>query len=127
MKSKGIKRRSKRSYQDLTDPECLGKNAHKFCCNLPNYIKFVDIGWNFVIYPTHFDARYCKGDCNLQHIRNEERTKVLSHASNLNEDQRKSCCAATEMRGFSILYYERGFGVNSAILENMIVTACKCL
>ena len=92
------------------------------------YIDFKSVGWDWIIYPPQYNAKYCSGDCAHISVRNTLRGKLVGWAAdNLTREASKSCCAAEKMSAISVLYYDDLSNIVFTNVEGMSIKACHCV
>lgn len=95
------------------------KNA---CCLENFYVNFTHIGWDkWILYPTGYNANYCRGQCDLSHARYYHST-LLSKYSNLIS----LCCSPKQMAPLKLLYIDEESKVHQKSIPDMIVESCDC-
>ena len=118
------KRRSKRS---LTPAECIGPSRHLHCCSYELFIPFSLLSWDFIVYPSGVDARFCSGKCDYAHLRNNLRGKMIGYATGLTDTQTSSCCVPTKQESIKVLYRDASDGhIKFNTIEAFKIVDCGC-
>lgn len=98
------------------------KSNKDACCLETFYVNFTDIGWDkWIIYPTGYNANYCRGQCDLSHSRYYHST-LLSKFSNVIG----LCCSPKQMAPLRLLYIDEENKVHQKTMPDMIVESCDC-
>ena len=102
------------------------------CCLKPLTIDFhADLGFDFIIQPTQFEANYCEGVCFGQpNIEPALMTpRVFEFISRLGSSNPASsiepCCAGNEYHSLEVLMKVNGILMIES-LQQVIVTSCRC-
>ena len=90
-------------------------------------INFKQLGWNWIVHPASYNAKYCTGGCNHAHTQDTKRGKLIAQAADfLTDDQTKSCCAPKELLPINLVYSNRFGNVYVQQFEDMVVSGCRC-
>nr|QYF06712.1 activin [Holothuria scabra] len=118
--------RVKRSSSDCT---IVGDSN---CCRESLYIQFSDIGWDWILMPTGFQANFCRGVCHLStHLQShhsgfaaiyEQRNRAMRNRGIAFE----TCCSPTMMSDLSILFVDDNDQFNRVDIPEMTIESCGC-
>ena len=123
-----ILRRGKRSSDSGPRPECYGNKAHLHCCVFDLEINFKQVGWDFVVHPKSFNAKYCTGSCNYAHTRDTMRSRLVAQAADsLTGEQSGSCCAPKTLTPLNIIYHDKNSNVVISEIDEMVISDCRCV
>lgn len=100
------------------------------CCRKSLKVNFKDFGWNFVYYPSEYDAFYCKGNCsNISYKSNatqHKHTGLVEAVFKKNKKEISFCCAPKKFSALNMIYMHKGSLIRRAV-PNMIVDECWCI
>lgn len=125
--------RRKRSGYD-----CVNPRVNKKCCRYHYYVKFADLGMDWILAPEGYDAYYCSGDCPFMYLSEQKSslyyTFVIARANYNNPmASPRPCCTPVSLSDLSIMYSSgkvdsQGQPTDIEIhqLEDMIVDECGC-
>ena len=99
------------------------------CCWRSLYINFTKIGWDWILMPKGFDARFCSGRCSNDRLSNYG--AVLRKFISKNPQRSISppmCCTPTKMSTLSMLYFDADDSeqIVKKDAPNMKVESCGC-
>ena len=106
--------------QMCTDEEHTGR-----CCLYPLMVDFLEMKWYWVIYPHHFEANYCSGNCSLEIIDDTLPYAYIGFKSATTIDGVR-CCTSTREGELQILYYTDSNKIIHTYLEDIVVKECGC-
>ena len=96
------------------------------CCRQMMYVNFSKIGWNWIIYPSGFNANFCEGPC-------ESRISPLNGYAYLQQEMERRqlssfslCCSPSKLSGLSMLFFAEDESIMKQDLPDMRVDACGC-
>lgn len=109
--------------------KCKGDNNKK-CCRHELMVMFKDLkGFEFIVYPKHFDAGYCKGRCPPRY--NPAHHHALLQSLLWKEDRKrvpKPCCAPSKLEQLMIVYFDENDSTQLKVSywKNIQVVECAC-
>nr|AHA51247.1 TGF_beta domain-containing protein [Bathyctena chuni] len=125
--------RKKRSGYDCANPR-----QQKKCCRYHYYVKFADLGMDWILAPEGYDAYYCSGDCPFMYLSEQKSslyyTFVIARANYNNPmASPRPCCTPASLSDMSIMYSSgkvdsQGQPTDIEIhnLDDMVVDECGC-
>lgn len=95
------------------------------------YVDFQELRWqNWIIAPDGYESSYCAGECNyaMYTPRNATNHAIVQTLVNLlNPDSAPApCCAPTNLKPISVLYYDDKKNVVLKKFQDMVVKSCGC-
>jgi len=93
------------------------------CCLWPLNIDFKEFGWDWILFPTNYEANFCSGDCSLGTVPDAPHTHLLQ--MNL-ASAAGPCCSAKDMSPITMLYLDQDQNVVMGTLPGMKVESCSC-
>lgn len=108
--------------------KCKGNN--KKCCRHELTVMFKDLeGFEFIVFPKHFDAGYCKGRCPPRY--NPAHHHALLQSLLWKEDRKrvpKPCCAPSKLNQLMIVYFDENDTTKLKVSywESIQVVECAC-
>nr|XP_034994059.1 growth/differentiation factor 2 [Zootoca vivipara] len=118
----GTRHSSSRSKRSVESNHCRRTSLH---------VNFKEIGWNWIIAPSDYEAFECKGGCFFPLTDNVTPTKhaiiqTLVHYKNPKKAA-KACCVPTKLEAISLLYNDdAGTPTLKYQYEGMKVAECGC-
>lgn len=102
------------------------------CCKESLFIRFQDIGWDWIIHPDGFQANFCRGACHLSaHLQSSNDGPLADVHHERNRELRKrgfefeTCCTPRSMAPLEVIHYANSNFVRSIIPE-MKIESCGC-
>ncbi|KAJ8358941.1 hypothetical protein SKAU_G00154660 [Synaphobranchus kaupii] len=103
------------------------------CCKKDFYIKFRDIEWHeWIIAPEGYHMNYCMGKC-PPHLAGSPGIASSFHATVLSQLKANgihtvvsSCCAPSQRRPLSMVYFNSQHSIVKTDVPDMIVESCGC-
>jgi inhibin beta len=100
------------------------------CCKKELYVDFRELGWDWIISPSGYNAHFCNGVCGLGATPDVYATRhstIISRIFNIKPEQRlEPCCSPKSMKALSLLYFDNNFDIVKADLDGMVVNECSC-
>ena len=91
-------------------------------------INFKQLGFDWIVSPASYNAKYCTGGCDYHHTRDTMRGKIVAHAADfLTDDQSKSCCAPKKLLPITLVFSNRYGNVYIKQFEDMVISGCRCV
>lgn len=120
--------RNKRQVTSVKSTKC--KVNQSICCLKPLNISFAeDLGLDFIVEPTNFEANYCEGMCpiyNSGDLMTPQLYQFLSRLQGSPVSNSEPCCAGNTFDNLQIVIANRkGFFIIEE-LKQMKVTSCRC-
>ncbi|XP_015913274.1 dorsalin-1 [Parasteatoda tepidariorum] len=100
------------------------------CCKKSLRISFKEIGWDWIVQPTDFEAFYCKGRCKDMTDDFASTHALLQSIVKISgKNISRPCCAPKKLRGLDILYYNDKNPPELVLStqKGMIVKDCACV
>nr|AEP16386.1 TGF-beta ligand [Mnemiopsis leidyi] len=125
--------RKKRSGYD-----CVNPRQQKKCCRYHYFVKFADLGMDWILAPDGYDAYYCSGDCPFMYLAEQKSslyyTFVIARANYNNPmASPRPCCTPASLSDLSIMFSSgkvdstgQPLDVEIHNLEDMVVDECGC-
>lgn len=127
------KARAKRQTSQTPEQYCVGNES--LCCLHPLNINFTrDLGINFISKPQVFRANFCDGFCpevSGTGLLTSQRFQLLRYLNSSPTRAIKPCCSGIEYKPLQVLVTlynptERRYETHLDVLEQVIVTKCRC-
>ncbi|XP_036383761.1 growth/differentiation factor 9-like [Megalops cyprinoides] len=98
------------------------------CCRRTMRVSFQDIGWSeWIMAPKEYDAYYCGGSCPPKHRAASAHTKVKMKMQQISRGATpQTCCVPAAYRPLTVMTFNSKGQLTLSVLENMIVSECKC-
>ncbi|XP_064648201.1 inhibin beta B chain-like [Lineus longissimus] len=101
------------------------------CCKQELYVDFKDLGWDWIITPSGYNAHYCNGVCGVGSTPDMYATRHSTIVSRIlkikpAEERLQPCCSPKSMKPLSLLYFDDKFDIVKADLDGMVVNQCSC-
>lgn len=124
-------RKKRQASPPERDQYCHGNETT--CCLHPLNINFVeDLNIHFIRFPLNFTTNYCDGYCPMMAgLGNPSRAQLLRFLRESPATTVEPCCSGIEYMPLQVLMYLynpeiRRFTLKIEILEQVIVTRCRC-
>ena len=98
------------------------------CCRQHFHLRFLDLGWDWVISPRGFDANFCRGSCTnfnspaLTHTSIMQTLRSNSPAVNIP----RPCCSPRMTGSLSMIYMDDHGKFYTVDLPEMKILSCGC-
>lgn len=101
------------------------------CCLESLYIRFDQIGLDFIIEPIGYYANYCRGSCKRIADRLLAHNFLLTEYVMRNEPIARrlgisSCCRPTTYKDLNVVVFKKNKGLVNQTLSNVIAEGCGC-
>ena len=112
------------SADDVGAPECDGTDQK--CCRHRMRISFAEIGWHWVVAPSHVDIGICSGACpNDMHAGNWH-AALKSKLFRRTGRGKQAECAPKTYKPITILHYNDEDQLVTTDFQEMSVVSCAC-
>ncbi|XP_071509817.1 growth/differentiation factor 8-like [Diadema antillarum] len=105
---------------------CLANTTD--CCRQHFRLKFMDLGWDWVISPRGFDANYCRGSCSNFNSPSLTHTSIMhtlrSKVPTVNIP--RPCCTPKATGMLSMIYIDEHGKFYTVDLPQMKILSCGC-
>ncbi|XP_060066914.1 bone morphogenetic protein 2-like [Ylistrum balloti] len=117
----------KRAKRQAGRRDCTHGDGEDRCCRFRTQINFHDIGWDWVMAPTDYEAFHCEGSC-------PDRFKMASTFTGIKSTLHKMdpsrfsapCCIPSSFKPLTILHANSYNTLVFTDLADMVVQDCKC-
>ncbi|KAG7481151.1 hypothetical protein MATL_G00063940 [Megalops atlanticus] len=98
------------------------------CCRRTMRVSFQDIGWSeWIMSPKEYNAYYCGGICPPKHRAASAHTNVKMKMHQISRGATpRTCCVPAAYRPLTVMKLNSKGQLTLSVLENMIVSECKC-
>lgn len=130
-------RRQRRAAFSPPPRECQPKSPQRgqHCCPFELWITFAKVGWDWILFPQYYNAKYCEGPCGYAYTRNRiyDRLKTFHSIYEMKKsggEEKKvhqACCVPTDLSQVSVLYVDSEQNVVYTQLQEMMVEECQCM
>ncbi|XP_040578251.1 growth/differentiation factor 8 [Lepeophtheirus salmonis] len=116
--------RKKRTISKVCNEETDASSTN--CCLWPLEVDFhKEYGWEFIIFPSKYEANYCAGDCNIGV------TPEYTHTHLMMQNQKSQaglspCCTPKKISPVPLMYIDENENVILGKIPNMKVDRCGC-
>ncbi|XP_018666920.2 growth/differentiation factor 8 [Ciona intestinalis] len=126
-----VARTRRRRKRDAAEGlRCDANSTETRCCRFDLDINFNAAGWNWIIFPRTYNARYCSGECAYLQLSNT-REQLIRHMGNRpdlpSSRHVENCCVPKRMIGISMLYYDNDGNIIFSKVPDMEIVKCDCL
>uniref|UniRef100_H2YCS0 TGF-beta family profile domain-containing protein n=1 Tax=Ciona savignyi TaxID=51511 RepID=H2YCS0_CIOSA len=107
---------------------CDANSTETRCCRYDLDVDFVSVGWDWIIFPRNYNARYCAGECGYLQL-SDTRKQLIRHLGNTAQMPAtvKNCCVGKRMVPISMLYYDNEGNIIYSKVPDMEIIKCACL
>ncbi|XP_069126925.1 growth/differentiation factor 8-like [Argopecten irradians] len=107
--------------------DCIQGDGEDRCCRFRTQINFHDIGWNWVIAPTEYEAFHCEGSCPDRFKMANTFTGIKSTLHKMDPSRFSApCCIPSSFKPLTILHEDAYHNLVFTDLADMVVQDCKC-
>ncbi|OWF38590.1 bone morphogenetic protein 2-like [Mizuhopecten yessoensis] len=107
--------------------DCTQGDGEDRCCRFRTQINFRDIGWNWVIAPTDYEAFHCEGTCPDRFKMANTFTGIKSTLHKMDPSRFSApCCIPSSFKPLTILHEDAYNNLVFTDFADMVVQDCKC-
>ncbi|UOX38712.1 TGF-beta-like protein [Finch poxvirus] len=118
---------SERVKQHVINYKKYTRDTHQNVCNLNSlYIKFSDIGYNWIHEPEGIQFTYCHGTCVIGSYDESSVIYGMIVINHLNNNRIPLCCSPKGRKEDITISYYRGRNINRQTIRNFMPTHCGC-
>ncbi|KAJ8413992.1 hypothetical protein AAFF_G00065900 [Aldrovandia affinis] len=115
-----------RARRQAKSDDCAAQQPH--CCRRTMRVSFRDIGWSdWIMAPSEYNAYYCEGSCPPKQRMATAHAAIKVMMQHVTRgDIPQSCCVPAAYRPLTVLQIDSSGQLVISVLDNMIVSKCKC-